>query len=284
MVNHMNSKNSSNSFMEEYDEILSKKTVNGELIKNRILQRKPNEGAIAVECTGIQGSGKTSLMLWFADAILHNDKQEYVFWRDSVDSPLQYNKIGNNRFKILVHNDTNIRFMNTETMQKANIPHYRFETMEDLYELSEPDKINAVYFPDDYMWIDLIKFLRLQPGWQSVFLDEYEDVCPQRCRGEQWHRNEWFGKNIKQVRKQLVSVFGNTQSNMDVDVRVRTKMMIYMYLFGSRVDGLSPVYQKTISGLTIGRAWVDWGHSIYGEIKFPAYYPVEPSISALQAY
>jgi len=271
-------------FEENYDEILAKKTVNGKRIKDRILARNPQDGAVAVECTGLQGSGKTSLNLWFADAILHNDVEERIFWRDSVNSPIQYNKLSNNRYKIMVHQDSDVRFVYTETMEKAPVKHYRFESMDELYDLAEPDKINAVYFPEEYLWVDLIKHLRLKPGWHSVFLDEYEDVCPQRCRGQQWHRNEWIAKNIKQVRKQLVSVFGNTQSNMDADVRVRTKMMIHIYLFGAKVDGLSPIFQKTISCLDIGNAWMDWGHSIYGEVKFPPYYPKKPSITALSLF
>lgn len=268
-------------FEDDYEQILAKKTVNGAKITKRILERNPDNGAVAVEITGLQGSGKTSLELWFADTILKKYPEEMVLWRDSLNSPLQFTKIGYGKYKILIEAGSQLKFAYAETLQPANVPFTTFTDMEDLYSKCKKGKINAVYFKDEYSWIDFIKYLRIQPGWQSVFLDEYEDVCPQRCRGEQWHRNEWFGNNIKLVRKQLVSVFGNTQSNMDVDVRVRNKMMIWIYLFGARVDNMSPIFQKTVSSLKIGEAWLDWGHSIYGEVKFPAYYPQKPIITAI---
>ena len=44
---------------------------------------------------------------------------------------------------------------------------------------------------------------------------------------------------------------------------------------------MAPIFQKTVSNLPLGWAWLDWGHSIYGEIKFPPYLPKKHVISAL---
>ena len=146
--------------------------------------------------------------------------------------------------------------------------------------VSREGRLSAVFLPSDDNWIDLIKYIRQTPKWQTVFLDEYEDVCPQRCSGERWHKNEWMASNIKQVRKGLVNVIADTQSIMDVDFRVRSKIMIYGYLYGARVDRLSPVMQHAVNSMEIGKCWLDWGHSIYGQIKFPPYTPKQPIIVA----
>jgi hypothetical protein len=122
-------------------------------------------------------------------------------------------------------------------------------------------------------WLLFIQRLGETPRWQTIFLDEFEDIAPQRCSGDSWKRNDEFANRIKQIRKSLVSVIGNTQSIMDVDYRVRSKAMMFIYCYGARVDELSPVSKRAVHSLKIGTAWIDHGHALFGQFTFPPYLP-----------
>lgn len=257
-----------------------KKYIQGKILLDRIFERDADKGAVFVETSGIQGCGKTSLNLGFADRIMEDNPEEIIYWRESVDNPCQWNKIGKGKYQILSEKDNPIEILEiTNNLRPAKIPVYYFKGFKELDSMVEPGMLNVVYFKYPSRWIDLVNYLCNSADWQSMFWDEYEDVCPSRCSNaepeRQWSKNELLANSLKKIRKSRISIFGNTQSNMDADVRVRSKVMFWIYLYGARRDKLSPVSKSAISSLKIGTGWVDHGHSLFGQFTFPPYVPME---------
>ena len=60
---------------------------------------------------------------------------------------------------------------------------------------------------------------------------------------------------------------------MDIDFRVRRKLMMHLYLYGSRGDELSPVFKKALQGLDLGQGWIDYGFALFGLINFKPLFP-----------
>lgn len=256
-----------------------KKAVQGQILLDNIFSRDADRGATFTECSGLQGSGKTSLALGFADKIMSINPSEIIYWRESVGTPCQFTKIGTGKYQILIEKDYPLEILEitNNLLPVEDVKIIYFTGLNDLYQKSKPKMLNVVYFKKPISWIDLILFLGNKPEWQSLFWDEYEDIVPQRCSNagedKQWSRNEQFAQSLKQLRKSRVSLFANTQSSMDVDVRVRSKIMYWVYLYGSRRDKISPVSKGAIQSLSVGSGWIDHGHSLYGQFTFPPYLP-----------
>jgi len=253
---------------------IPKKAVQGRLLLERLFERDVDKGAVFCEISGIQGSGKTSLSLGFADRIIKNNPKEMIYWRESLDSPCQFMKLDSDKWQILSERSFPIQVYEiTKDMQPADIKIRYFIGFSDLLRMSKPGMLNVVFFKDVSKWMAFIQRLGETPRWQTCIMDEFEDICPQRCSGELWKRNDAFANRIKQIRKSLISVIGNTQSIMDIDYRVRAKLMMWIYTYGSRVDELSPVSKRAVHSLSIGSAWIDHGHALFGQFKFPPYLP-----------
>jgi len=255
-----------------------KKAVQGKILLDRIFERSVDKGAVFLEISGIQGCGKTSLSLGFCDRIIDNNPAEIIYWRESIGSPCQFTKIGRGKYQILSERDYPIEVLEiTNNLNPAPIKVIYFNGLDDLVSKAKPQMINVVYFKKTVTWIDFIQKLGRSADWQTLVWDEYEDIVPQRCDNtppdKQWTKNDILAGSLKQLRKSRVSLFVNTQSNMDADVRVRSKIMYWIYLYGSRKDKLSPVSRGAIQGLRIGVGWVDHGHSLFGQFRFPPYLP-----------
>ena len=74
-----------------------KKKIKGREIIRRIMQRDTSVGGVLCEITGIQGSGKSSMMLTLIHKIFQLHPKELVFWRDSQQSAVQFNRQNSNR-------------------------------------------------------------------------------------------------------------------------------------------------------------------------------------------
>lgn len=246
----------------------------GQKIKDRIMSRDESLGGIVLEILGVQGSGKTSLMLSLAEEIIKTNKDELVFWRESTQSQCQFNRFKN--WSIYVKEGLQLEFRDIATNQPQTLPVTYFHDFNELVEIAKPRQLNVLYLPEESGYIDFIKFLRLYPGWQSLFIDEYEDLAPLRCKGKQWHNNDELSNEFKNIRKGLVSVFCDTQNPSDVDWRVRSKIMCHIYLNGARVDLSSPIVQEAVNALPMGQLFADYGRAIYGKGSFKSFPPRKP--------
>lgn len=273
----------------------------GKEILERIIQRKVNPGGMGTELTGAKGSGKTSLFLNFAEIFSKKYPKELLMWREAVESPIQFIKFPH--WNLYVEEGVNLRILDqNDGGREMNVPYKTFEPLpevsydtqkmekhRDLFKENQERKrqqngifsglcrmmrggqLNVVYFNKLQFWIDFLRYLRSIPKWQTLFIDEYEDLFPSYNIGELWKRIEWTKNNFKQIRKGLVNVFVNTQAKTDVDWRIRVKMDVWGYLFGAVPDMVSPIKKQAVSNLNVGGGWLDWGRSLYGKINFLPY-------------
>lgn len=262
---------------------LPKHEIQGERLWNLVFQRNPDFGGFLVGLFGVMGSGKTSLMHRMARRIMKENPDEVVFWREPLESPLQARNIGDN-FQILCERRYPVKIMKMTdhgVTPADNIKIRMFTGFKELLHMVEPQMINVIYFYHNWRWIDLLNKLKLWRSWQTCFFDEFEDIAPGRCKGKPWLMNERFANRVKEIRKSRISMIYTTQNQMDIDYRVKSKTMMYFYLYGARKDEHSPVFRGAIQGLEVGQGWVDYGHSLFGLINFKPILPREPTYIVL---
>jgi len=249
-------------------------TEEGEKILKRIYQRDKSEGGVSLETVGPQGSGKTSMDLHILTKVREKYPEELIFYRDSVESPVQFNRVDD--YKLYAEQGVTLNFRDYDTNSYFDIPVTVFNDFEHLYNIVDPYTVNVVYFNKEYSWIDFLNYLRRHmhrgSGWKSVFLEEYEDIAPQYASGKWWRRNILYSKNAKHIRKGLVNTFANTQAKADVSHFIRNKLMMRSYLYGSKVDDISRIDQGLVDKLNIGEAAIDF-KSRFGKITFKAFPP-----------
>ena len=101
----------SKSLQEKAEEISDFTYEMGKFIDNEIiLSRKTAWGGCTNEILGPQGTGKTSLMLNYACRIMEINPEEIIIWRDSYQSPCQFNRI--NKWEIFAEEGTQLIFKN----------------------------------------------------------------------------------------------------------------------------------------------------------------------------
>ena len=104
-------------------------------ILKRVHIHNPDYGGIFSECTGAQGSGKTSVILSFAKYTMTHFPNEKIFWRSSYDSPLQFFKIGERDFHIMVKRGSNVVFLDIDKkLLHIDLNATYFDDFDDLYD------------------------------------------------------------------------------------------------------------------------------------------------------
>jgi len=257
-------------------------------ILNRRKLRNPAVGGFTSLVVGPPGTGKTSMLLHEAETFMKWYPDELIFWRDSPDSVAQYNRIGKN-WQVLVEKGVQIKFHNLSDGGNIKIPYKVFNNFDDIIDqdtqkgLVKKQTLNVIYFKNDYSWIDLLSHLRHTIGWQSVFVDEVEDVIPlnpSKRKGEErnyrMEKNLHFSNNAKQIRKGLVNMLCDTQSYLEIDWRFKPKLTFLCYLRGSKVDGDSRISQTYVDMLSLGECLIDQEHRLFGKLRFPGYPPKYP--------
>lgn len=273
----------------------------GEMILEFLLTHKKNPGGSAAEATGAKGSGKTSLFLHIAEIFTKRYPKELLFWRDSIETPLQFVRYPKwdifveegFKFTIRDKNDggriVDIPYKMFNSLPMISYDQQKLDSDADFFKMNQAQiqiqndifkdlckdarggRLSVVFFKRENSWIDFLRYLRGRPDWQTLFLDEYEDIFPYYNTGDRWRQIEWTKNNLKQVRKGLVNVWTNTQTRTDVDWRIRKKMDVWIYLFGAVPDNDSPLVRQAVSSISPGQGYLDWGRSQYGKMKFSPY-------------
>jgi len=253
------------------------------LILDRIHNRDEDIGAVFTEATGMPGSAKSSVDLSFAEDTCLNYPKEKVFWRSIYNAPLQFLKLPRSKWHILRQEESKVDFIDLNTGQKIDVGYTSFTNFEDLYQKAKPGVVNAVFFQQTGFWRDFIHWQLDGTGidWTTNILDDYGDLCPAFSRGEEWQAVENFAQTLKDVRKCRVNVHANTQSVTDVYYKVRTKIIIAIYMFGAKASRKGRVSQRAIDNLKMdhihgNESWIEMGGSVFGKTRFPKIYKPNP--------
>ena len=231
-------------------EELSKSEINAERVLKRCHVHNPDSGGVLSEITGSQGAGKTSVMISFMDYTINHYPDEKIYWSNCYNSPLQFVKIGRDRFNIMVMEGSNVTFHDRSNKLKQIHPKVTYFTdFDDLCEKSLSGACNAIFFGDRTIWMDFIHHLRSIGEWSHIYIDELSEIAPAFSSGKIWHNISKFGVDLKEVRKCMLNVHTNSQSVSDIDHRVRSKIMIKIYLPGAKSDGNSRITQRAIDNL-----------------------------------
>ena len=244
----------------------------GDFIDSQIIMKRQTEqGGCADEILGPQGTGKTSLMLGYACRIMEKNPNEIIIWKDSYQSPCMFNRL--NQWEIFAEEGVDLEFRDISNDKTLDMDVTFFRDFHQLEKQVSPQQLNVVYVKDEIIgYIKLINFFRRRGGWQSIFIDEYEDIAPINESGINYKIIGALGKNIKNIRKGLVSLFCNTQDKGSIDWRVRPKFMCNTYLPGAVVDSSTEVYQNAVNSLEVGQAYISW-YGKFGKIRFPGFVP-----------
>lgn len=236
----------------ENDEVdLTKSEVNSQYILSRCHLRNPDEGGVFTLVTGSQGSGKTSVLISFLNYTLTHHPEEKCFFSNCLNSPIQFPKIGKDRYVIMVEKDSGITFRDRDQHLKQINPYVIvFDGFQDCYDKAPLGVCSAVFFKDRMQWMGFIHFLRGVGEWVNVFIDELSEISPQFQSGETFHQIGRFASDLKETRKCMINIHTNSQSVSDIDPRCRAKAMIRVYLPGARPENTSRIQQKAIDNLT----------------------------------
>jgi len=253
------------------------------MILDRIHGRDLNLGAVFSETTGMPGSAKSSIDLSFAEDTCLNYPNEKVFWRSTYNTPLQFLKLPKSRWNIMRQEESKVSFWDMSTEQELDIKYTPFKNYRELYERAKPGKVNAVFFQQTKFWRDFIHWQLDNTGidWTTNIIDEYGDLAPAFAKKEEWHEVEKFARTLKDVRKCRVNVHTNTQSVTDIYYKIRTKIIVAIYLFGAKASSKGRVTQEAIDRLKLNpitgnEAWLELGGSIFGKTKFRKIYHPKP--------
>jgi len=231
--------------------MLSKSEIIGEEILKRIHVHDYDSGGVFTLTTGAQGSAKTSTLLSFTDYAIKFHPKEKIFWSECYKAPLQIFKLNNKKYHFYIQEDKHLIFRDRNKKNKhINIPYTTFSTYDELYEIAEPGIANVVFFGNKLYWMDYIEYLLEIGEWTHVFIDEISEICPAYQNGALWRRIKNFSNNkLKDVRKCMVNLHGNTQQPPNIDDSVRKQVMIDIFLSGARPGKHNRVTQKAIDNL-----------------------------------
>ena len=141
----------------------TKSEVVADQIRNRIHGHDPDHGGVFLEITGAPGSGKTSTMLSLIRTEIKNHPNEKVFFSNTYFAPMQSLRIGLKNHKILVKRGANVTFHDRDKKLKRIYPEVTyFSDFDELYELAEKGKVNAVFFGNRGEWRNFIHCLLRQ--------------------------------------------------------------------------------------------------------------------------
>jgi hypothetical protein len=187
------------------------------------------------------------------------------------------------RWHIFRQEESKVDFFDINTGQQIDVNPTSFKNFADLYEKAKPGKVNAVFFQKEGDWRDFIYWQLDGKGmdWTTNVLDDYGDLVGY-TKGEEWQEVENFVQTMKDVRKCRVNVHTNTQSVTDIYYKVRTKIIVEIFLFGAKASTKGRVTQQAIDRLKLdpvngNEAWICLGGSVFGKVRFPKIYKPNPN-------
>jgi len=238
-----------------------------------------NFGGSVVGISGAQGSVKTTVCLDLAEKKLEHHPNEKIFWRETLKSPMQCERLLFNDYKIYVEKDYNLKFLKplSNIVVKPDVTF--FDDIEQLYDIAECGIINTVFFKSNKSWSHLIDICNLNSAtWNTVFLQEMEGLYYAGANNQTselwWDFMRDSGEIIKECRKSHTSVIGDYHDENLIDHRVKNKFMFFLYGFGAIVNpSRSRVKQSMVDRCKLGEFCIAHGRNRFGKIKINNFYP-----------
>ena len=238
-----------------------------------------NFGGSVVGISGAQGSVKTTVCLDLVEKKLLHHPDEKIFWRETLKSPMQCERLIDSDYKIFVEEGYDVKFIKSKTSSRVYPEAYFFKDVDDLYNNSECGVLNTVFFKNRKGWTDLISRCNMDSLiWTSVFLDEMEGLFEagsnNQTKDKWWDWMAESGHVIKECRKSHTSVIGNYHDENLIDHRVKGKFMFFLYGFGAIVNrARSRIKQGMVDACRRGEFCIALGRNRFGKIQVVNYYP-----------
>jgi len=238
-----------------------------------------NFGGSVVGISGAQGSVKTTACLDLAEKKIKHHPDEKIFWRETLKSPMQCQRLLNTDYVLYVEKGLNLKFNEALTQKRIYPDVVFFDNVDELYSMCGYGVVNTVFFKSKKGWTDLIDKCNMNSfNWDSVFLDEMEGLYKAGANNQTedrwWDWMDESGEVIKECRKSHTSVIGNYHDENIIDHRVKGKFMFFLYGFGAVVNASrSRVKQGFVDGCKRGEFCIALGRNRYGKIEIMTFYP-----------
>jgi len=270
-----------NDNLNEEDHI-SKGEIEAERILKRLHVHDLDAGGIFSLITGAQGTSKTSVMLSFMDYAIEHHPNEKIFWSGTYNAPLQFVK-SKHPYQIMVKKGSGVRFFDRNDGLKEIFPEViYFNDYADMYKKAKPGVCNAVFFGDRALVMGLIHFLRGTGEWCHVFIDELSEISPSFSSGKLFHMIGNFSIDLKETRKSFTNVHTNSQAVGDICFRIRNKVMLKIFLPGSRAGKDTRLSQNALDNLSEDHVNGNEGYiemnGRFGKVRFRDIYKPNPKI------
>ena len=256
--------------------------VKGVELWNKIFERNRNYGGYLGFLCGSQGSGKKGLSATIVDRVFREYPDEMVLWGEPTGIPAQFNKIHGD-FQVMTHKDFPLELYTIKDgsplIKSDDFPIRTFRSPKEAITFCKSGILNVLFFHPEKLgkhWMRVLRYFKMDGSWQTVILDESEEIFPLNPKGQQWHDNVNFVNVCKELRKCRINMFFNSQQQWDIDFRMLGKINLMFYLRGARVSKVSPVWQGAVSQLKPGQCYVILDNSDYGIFRFPEYKPKSP--------
>jgi len=234
-----------------------------EQLPEKLFNFNPNYGGISCFVTGCMGSGKTTLLAYIC-LKHHREAKCICAWRGTHSGQAW-----------LYLPDIVIWIKKPYTIAPlpTGVDTIHFYQEPELYD----DVVNVIYAKPPWWRKYLAKLCKRDPDWPlSIFIDEFEDLCPSYASGRTWKDVRKLSFAVKESRKAWINIFAATQNPFDVDYRVREKFVFWVFLPGSKVPSGHIVSQEEVNKLTIGWGIVEEACSIFKKFHFPALPQLRP--------
>jgi len=236
-------------------------------------------GGSVVGISGSQGSVKTTVCLDLVEKKILHHPEECLFWRETLKSPMQCERLRKNKFYVYIEEGYDVKFKRVMSQEPVSLDCTYFNNVQELYKMVEPGRLNVVFFKNIKSWTGLIEQGNMDPArWKSIFIDEMEGLyyagSNNQTEDKWWDWMHESGEVIKECRKGHTSLFGNYHDGNLIDHRIRGKFMFFLYGYGAVANSSqSRINQGFVDGCKMGEFCISHGRGHYGKIKIKTWYP-----------
>jgi len=239
----------------------SREELEAQNLLNDLFEHNEDRGAISTLTIGMPGSCKTTLELIFEQYATNHYPNDKIFWRSSLNAPLQFFKL--EKYKIYVEEESGINFI--DRISRKNITNdldiTYFREFEELYDECKPAICNAIFFKDMHLkgverdegtirWFEFIRWLLGVYEWKHVFLDEYHEMIKNGATGLFWRKILDHSDDVSNARKSNLSIHGNCHQTSEIDYRVLDNIMCEIQMYGSKPSRHTPISRRALQHIS----------------------------------